>query len=445
MSSYRRLRHLFQGITSLTVASAAAACGGGAEPGAAIDRSAYTLNVCDGDAYAPLAAVTPGRPTDYFDYRIDSDEFSSTPAQTSVRVDASEGVACKTATLESDCKSKLTAVASTVGWTEPYTTFHEFRYLAYTRGDSVDTVTSLDALSTFLAPIENAKDAAFLASQRGHRFNCAEPQARATALGFELITETGYTCGAGTHTDANVVSVSSAGVVTITKTVRIADGDPKCAVGRRPNGFELVGCDAPSPLGAYFGTVAELEAASVYAFEDLARDLATHGAPELLVANARDAAWDEVRHARMTMKLAQRFGATVRAPVIEGANGDSRSLFDIAVENATEGCVRETFGALQATYQAQHAMDPAIARTMRVIAEDETRHAALAWDVAAWIMPRLTGDERARVDAARGDAVARLEADLTTPIDADVSRTAGVPADAQSAWLLGQVREVLWS
>ena len=53
-------------------------------------------------------------------------------------------------------------------------------------------------------------------------------------------------------------------------------------------------------------------------------------------------------------------------------------------ENAREGCVRETFGALIAMHQAERAGDPIIRRAMRRIAEEETRHAELAWEVASW-------------------------------------------------------------
>jgi hypothetical protein len=182
---------------------------------------------------------------------------------------------------------------------------------------------------------------------------------------------------------------------------------------------------------------------SVYAFEQLTRDLEAHGAPDALVAAARDAAWDEVRHARVTTKLAERFGASPAVPVVSPMS--ARTLLDIALENAAEGCVRETFGALQATYQAAHAKDVSIARAMAVIAEDETRHAALAWDIAAWALPRLSPNERARVDAARRDAVARLEAELASPSDREVTHAAGVPDSVASAWLLTQASAALWS
>jgi hypothetical protein len=70
---------------------------------------------------------------------------------------------------------------------------------------------------------------------------------------------------------------------------------------------------------------------------------------------ALDAMLDEVRHARDVQVLARDFGAeTVWAQVKQTA---LRSLLEIALDNAREGCVRETFGALLATYQAASAED----------------------------------------------------------------------------------------
>jgi len=98
---------------------------------------------------------------------------------------------------------------------------------------------------------------------------------------------------------------------------RLKDGDPKCAIGRRPEGFAPERSRARSALGAYFAEVAELEAASVFAFERLTRELVAHDAPGAIVASARAAARDEVRHTKVTSELAARFGAKSRAPAIE--------------------------------------------------------------------------------------------------------------------------------
>ena len=79
----------------------------------------------------------------------------------------------------------------------------------------------------------------------------------------------------------------------------------------------------------------------------------------------------------------------------------SPSLVALLEDNAVEGCVKETFGALLATWQAEHAANPRIRRTLRRIAADETRHAALAWGILAWGMKELAPTERRRVEASR--------------------------------------------
>ena len=63
------------------------------------------------------------------------------------------------------------------------------------------------------------------------------------------------------------------------------------------------------------------------------------------------------------------------------ARRPSASPNPIALENATEGCVRETYGALVAHRQANIATDRSIRCMMQTIATDETNHAGLAWDV----------------------------------------------------------------
>src|SRR5262249_1654863 len=59
------------------------------------------------------------------------------------------------------------------------------------------------------------------------------------------------------------------------------------------------------------------------------------------------------------------------------------------------GCVRETYGAPVARFQAEHAQDPAVAHLMAGIARDEARHAALSWAVARWAETRLDAAARA--------------------------------------------------
>lgn len=176
-------------------------------------------------------------------------------------------------------------------------------------------------------------------------------------------------------------------------------GDMVCVTGRRPAGLlPARSGESRSALGDYFARLAYLEAASVCAFERVADELRVFAAPPRLIAAAEAAARDEVRHARAMAELARSFGAEPEVPQIQPQ--PRRARFEFALDNAVEGCVRETFGALLAHHQAALASDPAVAATMARIAEDETRHAELSWDIAGWLEPQLSAAERAQLHGA---------------------------------------------
>ncbi|NOK20976.1 ferritin-like domain-containing protein [Corallococcus carmarthensis] len=199
--------------------------------------------------------------------------------------------------------------------------------------------------------------------------------------------------------------------------------------GRRPEGLcsdGAVAAEVP-PLGALFARMAHLEAASVPAFERLADELAGHGAPERLVRAARRAAKDEVRHASAMESLALLQGAPM--PELKVAPFQPRSLEALAIENAVEGCVRETFGALLAGWQARSAEDAQVRESLGTIAPDELMHAELSWAIDAWAMEQLSPEARERVDAARREAWRELERNaVTSHLPDDVARLSGLPA-----------------
>jgi hypothetical protein len=214
-----------------------------------------------------------------------------------------------------------------------------------------------------------------------------------------------------------------------------------CVVGRRPHGLERArGCVSADPVLAYFEETARLEAASVDAFRLLAADLRAHRAPKRLVVAAERAAADEIRHARSMGKLA---GKKPSAPVLPARR--PRSLEAIARENAVEGCVRETFGALTAVWQSQNAKDPAVRRAMKVVARDETRHAALAWEIAAWAEKKLARAPRARIQRARRQAADALLRELAAPIDAALVERAGLPDADEARRLAVAMTSELWA
>jgi hypothetical protein len=162
-------------------------------------------------------------------------------------------------------------------------------------------------------------------------------------------------------------------------------------------------------------------------------ELARLGAPAELVAAAERSACDERRHARMMARRARAHGArTTTARVRRAA---PRTLEAIARENAVEGCVQETFGALLLRWQALHAGDPSLRRLFARIAADETRHAALSWEVARWAEERLDARARTRVRAARTRAVRSLREKLTR-VEVASGSIVGQPRRAEAVALL---------
>lgn len=196
--------------------------------------------------------------------------------------------------------------------------------------------------------------------------------------------------------------------------------------GRRPAGLASTAHAADCPQGAYWAGAAHLEAAAVYAFRALARELREHGAPRGLVARAIAAAGDEVRHARSTTALARRHGAAIAR--VEVVAPEPRTLAAIAEENAVEGCVRETWGALITAYQARAAGDKRVRRLMARIADDEVAHAELGWAVARWAEPRLSPTARRRARDARHAAFAAVVASTSVQQHAVLLDRCGLPS-----------------
>jgi len=196
----------------------------------------------------------------------------------------------------------------------------------------------------------------------------------------------------------------------------------QCIGGRRPAGYRR-GRPCGPAVAAYLAQQAQLEAASVRAFDDLHVDLVAHDAPMALRRAAQHAAADEVRHARVCDALARAHGIAPRYAAIAAA--PRRSLRELAIDNAVEGCVRETFGAVVAGYQARAAGDPAIRAAMGGIWRDEAKHAALSWRLHRWLAPRLADRERRALAEAANAARAEL---ADAPAEAaELHHVAGLP------------------
>ena len=212
--------------------------------------------------------------------------------------------------------------------------------------------------------------------------------------------------------------------------------------GRRPATAART-VHAIETIGELLARQAELEAMSVGAFEDLAKALTAHDAPHALVRAARRSARDEVRHAAACARLAARFGATPAR--FNHVSAATPSLPALALDNAVEGEVRETWGAAVATWQAHVAHDPAVRRAMRGLAVAETRHATHAMKIGAWARTQLDERSRRRVTRARRDAIAELASATRANPPAAAVRELGVPDAATAVQLFAALDARVWS
>ncbi len=218
---------------------------------------------------------------------------------------------------------------------------------------------------------------------------------------------------------------------------------PACIGGRRPAGYARADHDLAT-VGGFFAEQARLESASVIAFDELAIALAAHRAPRLLIDACRRAAADEAVHAILCARIARQHGATPRM-VTRAAPAAIPTLEALAHANAVEGCVREGWAALVATWQAGTAADPAIRAAMQRIAPDETAHATLSRAIDRWARRRLSAAAIARLDAARTCEIQSLVAAAAHSVPAALVVAAGLPDATTATRLIDGMRTHVWA
>lgn len=155
-----------------------------------------------------------------------------------------------------------------------------------------------------------------------------------------------------------------------------------------------VACAAPpadlvQPLIDGWRRMGQAEHASVASFARFTLEMMALGAPAELVTQAIAAQQDEVRHAALCFGVASRFSATNVGPgplAIDGALGASHDLRAILTAAVIEGCIQETISAAQVEHAATLAADPALAKALREVADDEARHAELSWAFVRWAL-----------------------------------------------------------
>jgi len=218
-----------------------------------------------------------------------------------------------------------------------------------------------------------------------------------------------------------------------------------CAIGRRP--ADLLEGDASSsqcndPVGVALAEMARIEAASVHAFRRLEHSLGALHADDELLARVRHAARDEIAHARLVGGLARERGVAPRPVKLDRAH--TSTTFELALENAVEGCVHETLGVAYLDHQRLHAEDPALRAMAEALYEDELDHAALSWDLVAFFDAHLDARQRAELRKARARALDDVIAEAGR-IDPTVVAALGLPSRAVVAEMVGSLRETLFA
>jgi hypothetical protein len=155
----------------------------------------------------------------------------------------------------------------------------------------------------------------------------------------------------------------------------------------------------------------------------------------MMIQACRRAAAEEITHAVRVGRLAVRHGVT---PQLHsgGPVAQIPSLEELAHANAIEGCMRETWGAMVATWQGHTARDPEVRAVMRRIAIEETKHATLSRAIDRWAMRKLDAAARSRIAGAREIAFVELAAAVTGDVPDALVQVGGLPSRETGATLI---------
>ncbi|HVK68619.1 MAG TPA: ferritin-like domain-containing protein, partial [Polyangium sp.] len=149
-------------------------------------------------------------------------------------------------------------------------------------------------------------------------------------------------------------------------------------------------------IAAHHAAIAAMEHASIASFARFSLQLLALGAPAELLAEAQNAARDEVEHARVEYAIASRIGGRIIGPdkLPEATARLATDVISFVESLVVEGCVGETLGAAEGQEVARYVKDEGLRTVLAQIAEDEARHAALAWKTLQWALDAFGGEAR---------------------------------------------------
>ncbi len=163
---------------------------------------------------------------------------------------------------------------------------------------------------------------------------------------------------------------------------RVLDGRPAESMERT----DWQNAAAPDHDAIDWCAMAAAEHAAIASFARTTLELLALGAPPALLEETQRAALDEIGHARFAYAMAsQRAGRALGpGPLAAAAQPfGAPSLAAFASATFRDACVAETLGAIAVRRDAERA-PPALRARLVAIAEDEERHAELAWRTLAW-------------------------------------------------------------
>jgi hypothetical protein len=168
-------------------------------------------------------------------------------------------------------------------------------------------------------------------------------------------------------------------------------------------------------------TSGRYEHASVAAFARVGLQLLSLGAPAELLRATQRAMADEVRHAQLCFGLAAAYGFGLAAAYgvspseagplrIDGCVSTGTQLETALREAIIEGALGEGAAAIEALEGGRACVDPVVRGVLSRIAEDEQRHALLAYQTVQWALtaePARAREVSARRPAARAETCDR--------------------------------------
>jgi len=180
----------------------------------------------------------------------------------------------------------------------------------------------------------------------------------------------------------------------------------------RPQMTALSAADR-SALTTWWRGIAALEHASVASFGRFTLELMQYGAPAHLLADTQVAAADEVTHAQLAYGLASAYAGMPigPGPLDLSDMSLSASRAEAVKHLVQEACLGESLGAAEARAMAEDATDPTVREVCHKIAEEESRHAVLAWRALKWFLDQ----DDALVPVAQAALTEAVAAHLATP------------------------------